>query len=192
MGKQRVRLVKEPAVGWIILGWLLLMAWRFFTGAHMNGQAYFDTLFFKDATPIHKRRQVAFNAWKRKARVKRMAWRNCVFWPVTFITYGCLVAPWTMFVVAFWASPLWGYLGFIYARKTLFEQRKIGYSEGRVETFWVLKRRFRWMRFDWLREEPSVIVKSEAGPEHEDIKIISLKTLMNPGDDEAWTKGGDA
>lgn len=192
MGKQTVRVAKEIPVAFVILGWLLLMSWRFFSGAHMNGQKYFDTLVFKDASAIHKRRQVAFNAWKRKARIKRMAWRNCTFWPVFWITYGCVVAPWTMVILAFWASPLYGWLGFIYLRKTFFERHKVGYSEGRVEAFWVLKRRYRWARFEWLRDEPSVVAKSETDPEHEDIKIISLKTLMNPGDDDKWAEGGDA
>jgi hypothetical protein len=191
MGKQVVRVAREIPVFFVVLFWLLLMSWRFFTGAHMNGQTYFDTLFFKDASPIHKRRQVAFNTWKRKARVKRMAWRNCVFWPVFWITYGCIVAPDTMIVLAFWASPIYGYLGFIHGRKFFFYQARIGYGEGLVKTSWVLKRRFRWMRFEWLRDEPSVVVKTESDDEHEDIKIISLKTLMNPDDDDAWTKGGE-
>jgi hypothetical protein len=73
-----------------------------------------------------------------------------------------------------------------------FELHRVGYGEGEVRTFWVLKRRYRWMRFEWLRDEPSVIVKKEESAEHEDIRIISLKTLMNPSDDETWTKGGDA
>jgi hypothetical protein len=191
MSKQVVRVARELPLFFVIFSWLLLMTWRFFTGAHMNGQTYFDTLFFKDASPIHKRRQVAFNTWKRKARVKRMGWRNCIFWPVFWITYGCVVAPWTMFVLAFWASPLYGWLAFIYARKTIFEQRKVGYAEGRVETFWVLKRRFRWLHFGWLRdsEDQPVTAKSESSSDHEDIKIISLKKLLNPGDDAAWAEG---
>lgn len=190
--KQVVRVAREIPVAFVILFWLLLMSWRFFTGAHMNGERYFDTLWFKDATPGYKRRQVAFSAWKRKARIKRMGWRNCVFWPIAGITYGCLVAPDTMVILAFWMAPIYGYLGFVWIRKTFFELHRAGYAEGQIEEFWKLKRQYRWMRFEWLHSEPSVTVKKTEDAEHEDIHIISLKTLMNPGDDDEWTKGGDA
>lgn len=115
-----------------------------------------------------------------------MGWRNGFFWPVVLIAYGCIVAPSIMVIVAVWAAPLYGYLGFYWIRKTFFEIHRAGYAEGQVEEFWTLKRRYRWMRFEWLRPEPSVTVKKIEDEEHEDIHIISLKTLMNPGDDDTY------
>lgn len=193
MGRQHVRIAREIPLGFVILFWLWLMSWRFFTGAHMNGEKYFDTLFWRDASMIGRHRQTPFAKWKRKARVKRMMWRNCVFWPLAGITYGCLVAPDTMIILAVWCAPIYGYLGFYWLRKTFFEVHRASYAEGEVSEFWTLKRPYRWMRFEWLRnlDEPSVTAKKVVDDEHEDIHIISLKTLLNPDDDEQWTKGGD-
>lgn len=196
MGRQVVRVAREIPIGFVILLWVWIIMWRFFTGAHMNGQKYFDTLFWKDASVFHRRKQTSFAKWKRTKRVKRMWIRNAIFWPAAFLAYGWYTNPDIMVIVTLWSSPLWGYFGFFYLRKTFFELHRAGFGEGQVRTFWVLKRRYRWMRFEWLlgtpNDEPSVVVKSAEDDERGDIKIISLKTLMDPQDDEAWTKGGDA
>jgi len=187
--RQRMIVSKEPAVGWLIIGFILLMLWRFFTGAHMNGKTYFDTLFWKDASRRYQFRQVAFSKWKRKARVKRMAWRNAFFWPVALVTYGCIVAPDIMLIVTFWLSPVYCWYLFKYIRSVFMEEHRGTFNEGEHASWWALKRKYQWMRFGWLRdpEDIPVTAKAVADEDHEDIHIISLKTLMdlgNPHDDE--------
>ena len=190
MSKQ-VTVKEGPAIGWLILGWLLVMCWRFFTGAHMNGQTYFDTLFFKDASRIYARKQVAFSKWKRTARIKRLWWRNIIFWPCFWLSYGWYVAPWDMWLITFWTSPLWIYCSYKKLQSVFFEVHTAGFSDGKTQGYWVLRRRWRWLRFGWLRDEEllqPVVVKEEETEEKQDIHIRSLKLLLDPGDDE----GGEA
>jgi hypothetical protein len=54
---------------------LIVVLWRFLTGAHMNGKKYNDATFWRDASPRYRARRPAFTWWRRKARGKRAAWR---------------------------------------------------------------------------------------------------------------------
>lgn len=69
---------------------LISLLWRFFTGAHMNGDVYNDSTFWHDASKRYQNRRHSYTWWRRKARWKRAAWRNCFFWIPTLITLGFL------------------------------------------------------------------------------------------------------
>jgi hypothetical protein len=61
--------------------------WRFLTGAHMNGKKYNDSTWFKGASVRYSKRRESFTWWRRKARIKRMAWRNsCLFFTIALIS----------------------------------------------------------------------------------------------------------
>lgn len=131
-----------------LLKWLAILAWRFFTGAHLTGQHYNDSTFWHDASNAKKRsvhRPRQFSWWKRKARWKRMAWRNSIFWPVLLLIIGFMWS-WSsmIMILGFIGFPVW----FMLEPKThswhrirlLFQRPYVAtQSNGRVYQHWAWK-----------------------------------------------------
>jgi hypothetical protein len=153
--------------------WLLILSWRFFTGAHMTGNHFNDSSFWRDATNAKKRAQARprqYSWWKRKARYKRMLWRNGIFWPVLLLVIGFM---WD------WSSMLMilGFLG--------------------IPSWWIADRRFHmWHRFRLLFQLPYVATESNghmyqrwAWKTSYRRMFRRLRQIRQPKENERWHPG---
>lgn len=132
-----------------LLRWTFILSWRFFTGAHMTGKTYNDSTFWRDASNAKKRATVSpqkYTWWRRKARWRRMTWRNAIFWPTLLIVIG-FIWSWSsmIMILGFIGFPTW----FLLEPKThswhrfrlLFQTPYVGtQSDGRVYQYWAWKR----------------------------------------------------
>lgn len=193
-----------------IIRWTFILSWRFFTGAHMDGETHTDATFFKDATPRHKKRQQTNAAWKCMSRWKRIKWRNGIFWPIVFLFAGFIWSPSSMLFVLGMMSP--GLLLiFRHHIRLAFWLPVVGHhSDGSVKQHWILKPKYRRMhdkmfRPEGKRKRPGLALESELtrGVHYEDIPadyekavraelaeeldgqpFVELKLLMVPDDDD--------
>jgi len=98
------------AVVLFVIKWTFILSWRFFTGNHMNAKRWNDSTFFHDASNWRKRQKTSprkYSWWRRKSRLKRMVWRNAIFWPTLILTI-LFVWDWssTLFILGMFAFPV--------------------------------------------------------------------------------------
>lgn len=189
-----------------ILKWTLIISWRFFSGNFMNAREYNDATWWKDASTKYRKMRRKYTWWNRKCRMKRMAWRNAIFWPTLILVVGFLWS-WTsmLFVLGMMSPGL-----FLMVRKRV---RLAFYlpivargSDGSVTQHWVLKPKIRRIIETILppegkRRRPGLAMESELRPADEwpedkptyHVEVlgsneldgqppIELKLLMEPDD----------
>jgi hypothetical protein len=122
---------------------VIRFAWLFYTGAHLNGKTYNDATWWRDASPRYRNRRLAYTWWRRKARVKRMGWRNACFWIPLILLVAFTKYPSYAFTALLLFSPLLAYALFIRGRILLFDPFTSGNSDGSVNQHWRLKRAIR-------------------------------------------------
>lgn len=149
---------------------ILVVMVRFFTGAHLNGRTYNDSTWWLNASPQYRKSRKAYTWWRRKCRMKRLAWRNCVFWPVIFTIWALLFfTMWALIVGGIIAIPLAWYGG-RRLRLALWLPVVANNSDGSVTQEWTLKpkarRRLQKLRRtpDGVRKRPGLARKSELKP----------------------------
>ena len=190
---------------WFILKWVLIIAWRFFSGNFMNAREYNDATWWKNASRKYQKMRRKYTWWNRKCRVKRMAWRNCIFWPVLWLVIGFMVdAVFTLFVIGIMAPGL-----FLIVRKRIrlaFYLPIVAHeSDGSVRQHWVMKPKIRRiidtiLPPDNRRRRPGLAMESElrgpaewpqepmqynvevVGNELDGQPTVELKLLMEPDD----------
>lgn len=126
---------------WTIVKWCIIIAWRFFSGAHMDGSTYNDATWWQDASSRYRVRRQAYTWWRRKARMKRASWRNCIFWPVTLIILGFVWSSSSMAIILLALSPFLAFVAFRRGRLALFKPVTQTLSDGIVIQHWYLKSR---------------------------------------------------
>ena len=185
----------------------LVYMWRFFTGAHLNGKTYNDATFWRDCSPRYKNRRLASTWWRRKARAKRMGWRNACFWIPLLLLVAVTKFPSYTFVVFLLFSPLLAWIIFKRGRLLLFDPFTSGNSDGSVNQHWRLKRAIRerlHIRIEPKRKRPGLArhdevakrvrtreltpserraVVAELAPSLEGEVPTELKLLMTPDDE---------
>lgn len=126
---------KQSSVTELLIRW----TWRFFTGAHMNGQKYNDATWWLDCSAMYRKRRSAYTWWRRKARVKRLAWRNTSFWSV--ILFSCALYWYTSFVVLVMLgmAPILIWFGWRRGKRALFNPVVANNTDGSVTQHWVMK-----------------------------------------------------
>ena len=127
------------ALLWFIIKWTLILMWRFFSGAHMNGEFYNDSTWWKDASKKYQKIRRKYTWWKRKSRMKRAGWRNAIFWPCLILSIGFAVDPWGMAFVVGMLSP--GLYFFAVRRFRLWFYIPVAgtHSDGETYQHWVMK-----------------------------------------------------
>lgn len=154
------------ALLWFIIKWTFILSWRFFSGAHMNGKTYNDSTWFRDSSKRFERMRHKYSWWKRKARIKRAAWRHCIFWPTAIIT--------ALFIIS-WTSTLL-ILGFLTPGIVLMNENRIRmifqkpvvgtHSDGSVHQHWIWKPKYRrlWRKLHTpkgMRKVPGLATQAE-------------------------------
>lgn len=149
---------------------ILVVTVRFFTGAHLNGKIYNDATWWQDASPTYRKRRSAYTWWRRKARMKRLAWRNCVFWPMTFTIWALISYTfWSLIAGGIIAIPLAWYGG-RRLRLALWLPVVAHNSDGSVTQEWTLKPKVRRTlqklrpKPAGVRRRPGLARKSELHP----------------------------
>jgi hypothetical protein len=131
------------AVLWFIIKWTLIIAWRFFSGAHMNGELYNDSTWWKDASKKYQKVRKKYTWWKRKSRMKRAGWRHAIFWPCLILSVGFAVDPWGMAFVIGMLSPGLYFLGRQRVMLWFFIPVAGTHSDGITYQHWIMKPTFR-------------------------------------------------
>lgn len=132
------------AIVLFVMKWTLILSWRFFSGAYMNGRhTYNDSTWTKDATKRWRIRQGHYSWWKKKSRFKRAAWRNGVFWPCLVLSVGFAVDPWGMFFVLGMMGPGIYMLSHTRIKRIFFLPMVGHYPDGSVRQEWTLKPKYR-------------------------------------------------
>lgn len=186
---------------------ILVYGWRFFTGAHLNGKTHNDATWWRDASPRYKARRLAYTWWRRKARVKRMAWRNGCFWPPIILAVCFAKYPAYSLAALLLFSPLLLAFGFQRGRLLLFDPITSGNADGSVNQHWILKpgiRRTFHRPMEPKRKRPGLArpsevakrtrtreltpserraVVAELAPQLEGEVPTELKLLMSPDDE---------
>lgn len=130
---------KQSSVTELLIRW----AWRFFTGAHMNGQKYNDATWWKDMSPMYRKRRSANTWWRRKARMKRLAWRNVSFFASLLFTLALVFyTSFVLFVMAGMA-PILIWMGWRRGKRALFNPVVASNTDGSVTQHWVIKPKVR-------------------------------------------------
>lgn len=148
---------------------VLIVTVRFFTGAHLNGKHYNDATWWQDASSVYRKRRRAYTWWRRKSRMKRAAWRNCVFWSVTFTIWALLFFTVQALIVGgIIAIPLAWYGG-KRLRFALWLPLVAHNSDGSVTQEWTLKPKVRRAigkvkKDKTRRKRPGLARKSELTP----------------------------
>jgi hypothetical protein len=186
-------------VVWFFLKWGIILSWRFFTGAHINGKTYNDATWWQDASPMYRKKRSAYTWWRRKSRMKRAAWRHSFFWPVTLVTLGFIFFGLSMLAVLGFLAPGLFYMGWNRLRLELYNPVVVRASDGTVSQAWILKPK--WARVVKKircpadeRKRPGLALESELTPVYrpvdltsEERKIISSE-LVEELDGEPSTK----
>ncbi len=152
-----------------LLYWGFVLSWRFFTGAHMNGKTYNDATWFQDASSMHRKRRMAYTWWRRKARMKRASWRNCIFWPVMLTTFLLVFYTSSAVIVLLCLAPGLSYIAGMRIRQALYLPIVAKNSDGSVRQHWVLKPKVRRrLNAVWHpkgeRRRPGIAMRSELQP----------------------------
>lgn len=128
---------------WCIIKCVLILSWRFFSGAHMNGRIYNDSSWWYDASVRYRTRQGKGSWWKSKSRIKRAWWRWCFFWPSFFLVLGFIFFPlYTLALIAFFL-PVGIYVN-RYRLKCIFFQPFVAtLSDGTKQQHWMLRGKYR-------------------------------------------------
>lgn len=173
----------------------------------MNGRTWNDATWWRDASPRYRNRRLAFTWWRRKARVKRMGWRNACFWiPLILLVAFTRYTSYAVVTLLLF-SPLLAYAAFIRGRLLLFDPFTSGNADGSVNQHWRLKpgiRRVLRRELEPKRKRPGLAMASEVakvtrtrsltpsearaviaeiGPELGDVPT-EMKLLMAPDDGE--------
>ena len=180
-----------------LLYWAMVLLWRFFTGAHMNGKTYNDATWWQDASSMYRKRRMAYTWWRRKARMKRASWRHCIFWPVTFITFALVFYTSSAVIVLACLGPGLCYIGGMRIRRAWYLPIVAKNSDGSVRQHWVLKPKIRRrLTAIWHpkteRRRPGVAMRGELMPGTDETEVTeleeqpstTLKLLLTPEDME--------
>lgn len=193
-----------------LIKWTFILCWRFFTGAHMDGEVHSDATFFKPATARHWKRQQTNATWKCMSRFQRMKWRNGVFWPSLLLAIGSVLSPSTVLIVLGFLGPGLALIGWKHIRLAFWLPVVATHSDGSVHQRWILKPKYRRLlqrfhRPEGVRKRPGLALASELVPSvHlEDIPpdyeaavraelaeeldgqpFVEMKLLMVPDEDE--------
>ena len=120
--------------------WLILITTiRFFTGAHLNGKTYNDATWLQDASPMYRKRRAAYTWWRRKARIKRAAWRNAIFWTMALIFTALAWSVSSTLIILACMSPALGFVTFRKSRSALYNPVASSNSDGHVTQLWIMK-----------------------------------------------------
>lgn len=194
---------------WFIFKWTMILLWRFFTGAHMSGRTFNDATWWHDASKRYRIRHDRYSWWKSKSRMKRVAWRHCIFWPVLILTAGFVWSWQSMTIILGCLLP-----GIMYMNKNrlmsiFFKPFVAQLSNGSKEQHWMLKTHYR--RFfrkinpaRGIRHKPGLATREELQGERSLTEIpvdyeravraelaeelsgqppVELKLLLDPGVD---------
>jgi hypothetical protein len=131
------------AILWFVIKWTLVISWRFFSGAHMNGEIYNDATWWRDASRKYIKVRRKYTWWKRKSRMKRAGWRNAIFWPCLILSVGFAIDPWGMLFILGMLSP--GLYFFMHRRVRLWFFIPVAgtHSDGIAYQHWIMKPAFR-------------------------------------------------
>lgn len=124
---------------WFITKWILILSWRFFSGAHMNGKTYNDATWWKDASRKYQKMRRKYTWWNRKCRMKRAGWRQAIFWPCLTLAVGFAVDPWGMLFILGMLSPGLYFFAHRRVRLWLFIPVSGKHSDGELYQHWILK-----------------------------------------------------
>lgn len=124
---------------WFVIKWTLILLWRFFSGAHMNGEIYNDATWCRDASRKYQKVRKKYTWWKRKSRMKRAGWRNAIFWPCLILSIGFAVDPWGMFFILGMLSPGLYFFGVRRFRFWFFIPVAGTHSDGITYQHWIMK-----------------------------------------------------
>jgi hypothetical protein len=127
------------AILWFVIKWSFILSWRFFSGAHMNGEIYNDATWWRDASKKYIKVRRKYTWWKRKARMKRAGWRNAIFWPCLILSIGFAVDPWGMFFILGMLSPGLYFFGHRRVRLWFFIPVAGTHSDGIAYQHWIMK-----------------------------------------------------
>lgn len=119
------------------------VTWRFFTGAHLNGKTYNDATWWLDSSPMFRRKRSAYTWWRRKARMKRAAWRHAIFWPVVLVMAGVIWSLSSTLVIIGAMLPAIIFFAFKRIRFALFLPVVANDSDDGATQYWVLKPKYR-------------------------------------------------
>lgn len=151
----------------IVFRWFCILSWRFFTGAHMNGQTYNDATWWRDASPGYRKRRQNYGWWKKKSRMKRVAWRHSFFWPTVLIIWGFEWSPASMVFLLGIFGPVGLIIGWRKLRFVFFAPVVAHGSDGSVTQEWSLRPRYRRLlkKFDRsVRRRPGLARPEELQP----------------------------
>lgn len=119
--------------------WLVIRLFRFLTGAHLNGKTYNDATWFQDASPLYRKRRAAYTWWRRKARIKRAAWRNAILWMTVLIFTALVWSVSSTLIILGCMSPALAYVTFRKLRGVLYNPVTSSNSDGSVKQLWIMK-----------------------------------------------------
>jgi hypothetical protein len=109
----------------------------------MNAATYNDATWWKDASRKYQKVRRKYTWWNRKARMKRAAWRNAIFWPALVLSVGFAVDPLGMFFILGMFAPGLFFMG--YRRWRLFFYIPVAgtHSDGITYQHWTMKPQYR-------------------------------------------------
>lgn len=197
------------SVLWFFTKWGLILSWRFFTGAHMLGQTFNDSTWFHDASKRYRIKHKQYSWWKKKARIKRAAWRHCIFWPTLLVTIGFIWSASSMLMIIGFLSPGILYMNKYRIKCIFFQPFVARLSDGSMQQHWMLKGRYRRFlltvnRPRGMRRRPGLAtpeelrgerscaelpvdleraVRAELAEELDGQPPVELKLLLDPGVD---------
>lgn len=149
--------------------WGFVFSWRFFTGAHMNGQTYNDSTWWQDASSMYRKRRPAYTWWRKKSRMKRAAWRHSIFWPVILVTWGLIFFTSSAVIILLCFAPGLSLIAGKKLRLAWYLPIVAHNSDGSVRQHWVLKPKLR-RRLDTVwhprdkRKRPGLALHGELRP----------------------------
>jgi hypothetical protein len=192
---------------WNATAFVVKYLWRFFSGAHMNGKTHNDATFWRDASPRYRVRRLAYTWWRRKARYKRVLWRNGIFWPVVILVALLIAYPSYTILALLAFSPFIAYVVFRRVRLLTHNPVTQTLADGEIVQHWIRK--------PWLthaiarvkheeRKRPGLARRTELMPKTRLVPVPSeyrqavvaelseelegqppteMKLLMSPGDE---------
>lgn len=161
--------IKQSSGVWSLIKWSVIISWRFFSGAHMSGKQYNDATWWRDASPMFRKRRQAYTWWRRKARMKRAGWRHSLFWITAILTAGFVWSTTFMLVSLAAIAPVGLWVAYGRIRYALFLPVVGNHSDGSVRQHWIMKpatRRVLTMvkKPKGMRKRPGVALRSEIKP----------------------------
>lgn len=124
---------------WFIIKWTLILSWRFFSGNFMDGEPRNDATWWKDASKKYIKIRRKYSWWNRKCRMKRVAWRNGIFWPCFVLSVGFAIDPLGMLFILGMLSPGLYFFGHRRFRLWFYIPVAGKHSDGETYQHWILK-----------------------------------------------------